>query len=210
VARLLGADPADLLRTPVGAALRDILPVAALSGMRVEEIAQLRVRDAAEGTFAIRQAKSRAGVRQVPIHPALAPLVAERCRGKEPGAFLFHELTEGAFGKRSAALVKAFGRFAKKVGVREEVEGKRRSLVNFHSFRRWFVTKAHQAGQPVHLVEAVVGHKPVGMTLGRYSGGPSLGTSSGRWWKAWRCRGCPLGTPFGSATGAGTAPGGIY
>lgn len=171
--RLLAGNPSELLRTPIAAALGDIMRVAALSGMRVEEIAQLRAQDVAEGVFVVRQGKTKAAVRNVPIHPALAELVRRRSAGKPPSAFLFHELEEGAFGKRSAALVKAFVRYAKKLGVREEVEGKRRSLVNFHSFRRWFVTKAHQAGQPVHLVEAVVGHKPVGMTLGRYSAGPS-------------------------------------
>ena len=46
----------------------------------------------------------------------------------------------------------------------------RRSLVNFHSWRRWFVTKAVNAGQPAHIVALVVGHREgrKGMTLGRY------------------------------------------
>ena len=100
-------------------------------------------------------------------------MVAQRSVGKAPEAFLFHELSEGPFAKRAGALSKAFRRFASKVGVREVVEGKRRSLVNFHSFRRWFITKAEQAGQPISLIEPVVGHKREGMTAGRYSKGPS-------------------------------------
>ena len=50
----------------------------------------------------------------------------------------------------------------------------RRSLVNFHSFRRYFITKAEQADQMEHIIAVVVGHKRTGMTLGRYSGGPLL------------------------------------
>jgi len=45
--------------------------------------------------------------------------------------------------------------------------------VTFHSFRRWFITKAEQAGIAPHIIASVVGHKRQGMTLGLYSGGPS-------------------------------------
>jgi integrase len=54
------------------------------------------------------------------------------------------------------------------------VTGKRRSLVNFHSFRRWFTTKAERAGNRDTLIAAIVGHKRAGMTLGRYSEGPEM------------------------------------
>jgi integrase len=53
------------------------------------------------------------------------------------------------------------------------LEGKRRSLINFHSFRRWFCTRAEQAGQPETIIAAVVGHKRLGITFGTYSDGPS-------------------------------------
>jgi hypothetical protein len=42
-----------------------------------------------------------------------------------------------------------------------------------HSFRRWFCTKAKQAGQAETIIAAVVGYKLHGMTFGVYSGGPS-------------------------------------
>jgi len=53
-------------------------------------------------------------------------------------------------------------------------EGQHRALVNFHSFRRWFITMAERAGQPPHVFKAVVGHARAGMALGVYSGGPSV------------------------------------
>jgi integrase len=64
--------------------------------------------------------------------------------------------------------------YRRSVGVEEVVPGRRRSLVNFHSFRRCFITKAEQADQMEHIIAVVVGHKRTGMTLGRYSGGPLL------------------------------------
>ncbi|MFH8566824.1 hypothetical protein ACH4EA_39095, partial [Streptomyces sp. NPDC017988] len=64
--------------------------------------------------------------------------------------------------------------YRRSVGVDHVVPGQRRSLVNFHSFRRWFITKAEQADQPESIIAAVVGHKRKGMTLGRYSAGPLI------------------------------------
>lgn len=46
--------------------------------------------------------------------------------------------------------------------------------MDFHSFRRWFITKAEQAGQQVHIIQSTVGHAREGVTLKTYSGGPSL------------------------------------
>lgn len=56
----------------------------------------------------------------------------------------------------------------------DNVLGKRRSLVNFHSFRRWFITKAERSGTSGDLIAAIVGHKRSGLTLGRYSEGPEM------------------------------------
>jgi hypothetical protein len=59
--------------------------------------------------------------------------------------------------------------------VHERAEGQRQSRIDFHSFRRWFITAAEQASQPPHIISGVVGHEEgrKGMTLGTYSGGPS-------------------------------------
>jgi intergrase/recombinase len=54
------------------------------------------------------------------------------------------------------------------------VPGKERCLVNFHSIRRWFITKAEQADQPESIIAVVIGHKRKGMTLGRYSASPLM------------------------------------
>ncbi len=153
--------------------LMDAIKIAALSGMRIEEIFQLRVKDCAGDTFSIVTAKTRAGVRKVPIHRDLTTLVERRTAGKKDTAFLFDDVRTRT-GERSQPVSKQFGRYRKLLGVDETPAGKRRSRVDFHSLRRWFITKAERAGQAPHIIEAVVGHKRQGMSLGRYSGGPSV------------------------------------
>jgi len=42
--------------------------------------------------------------------------------------------------------------------VDDKRQGTRRSLVNFHSARRWFATKARHAGHPMETIKEVMGH----------------------------------------------------
>lgn len=166
---------AILLSGPASQELADAMRVAALSGMRVEEIYRLTVADCADGVFRINRAKTEAGVRAVPVHSALAAIVARRMEGKPADAFLFHEAGGAREGReRSASMTGAFGHYRQRLGVHAKLEGRRQSQVDFHSFRRWFVTACEQAHQPVSTIESVVGHARKGMTLGRYSGGPTL------------------------------------
>jgi integrase len=140
-------------------------------------VCRLKVDGCAEGVFKVTKGKTAASLRVVPIHPALAELVARRTKGKGPDADLFDEVPEppaGASYSRSANVSSQFGRYLRDIGVAKVLPGRRRSLVNFHSFRRWFITKAEQAGQPEGTIKSVVGHQRQGMTLGLYSAGPML------------------------------------
>ena len=75
---------------------------------------------------------------------------------------------------RKAPASQAFTRYRKALGIDEKPDPEQRqSNVDFHSLRRWFTTKAEQAGQPPHIIEAVTGHKRQGLSLGLYSAGPS-------------------------------------
>jgi integrase len=93
--------------------LLDAMLVAALSGMRIEEAYRLTVADTADCWFNVRDAKTRAGVRRVPI---------------------------------AMPASKRFGHYRKRVGVDEREPGRRQSNIDFHSLRRWFVTKARNTG----------------------------------------------------------------
>ena len=149
--------------------------VAALSGMRIEEICRLTVEDCRGGNFTIREGKTAAASRTFPIHSALVPLVERRCEGKADDERLFSDV-RGRGVSLSDPLSKQFGRFIRAVGAADIREGHRRSKVNFHSFRRRFVQNAIRAEIPQHVVSWVVGHAEGrdGITLGVYNrGGPS-------------------------------------
>jgi integrase len=167
------AEAALLLTGETGLELADAMRVAALSGMRLEEIYRLTVADCANRWFRVRYAKTRAGRRQVPIHSALYPIVTRRCEGKPASAFLFHERGSVRDGReRSMALSKRFGYYRRARGVDEIVDGARHSRVDFHSWRRWFITAARNAGVDRAVVAAVVGHEVGNLTDDTYSGGP--------------------------------------
>lgn len=72
------AEALKLLQGPADGELADAMRVAALSGMRIEEIYRLTVADCGGGWFTLRQAKTKAGVRRVPIHSGLADIIARR------------------------------------------------------------------------------------------------------------------------------------
>jgi integrase len=127
----------------------------------------------AGGFISIGQGKTGAAIRRVPIHPDLAEIMERRTKDKQPKDWLFHELQ--AERDPGDTFGKCFARYRERLGVDDKRDGKRRSLVNFHSFRRWFVTQAEQAGHPESTIAAVVGHAGgrKGITFGKYSGGPS-------------------------------------
>jgi integrase len=156
--------------------LHDLMRVAALSGMRLNEITTLRVRDAAEGVFRVRDGKTKASNRDVPIHPDLKGIVARRCRSKADDAYLFEELTAPPSrpNRRGGKIGERFTAYRRALEIDHRRDGVRQADADFHSFRRWFITKAEQAGVAESIIQAVVGHKRQGVTLGTYSAGPSL------------------------------------
>lgn len=160
-----------LLAGPADADMASTMRISALSGMRLDEIGQLRVGDCRDNTFSIRRSKSAAGVRTIPIHSALRPMIAQLVGKRDAAAYLFQNFQDtGWDGNRTMALSKRFTYYRKKLGVHDKRPGARRSKVNFHSFRRWFATKAEDAGHRENVVADIMGHESeVGITFGLYS-----------------------------------------
>ncbi len=155
--------------------MADFVRVGALTGMRESEIGALRVKDCAGGWFTIPKGKTEAAKRRLPIHTGLTAIVDRRCAGKEPDAFLFDDLPKSA-GKGRGRHEKmgerftAYRRSVKVIDVREDG----RSRIDFHSFRRWFVTEAvRHSGHPLWVVQEIVGHATgkQSVTIGTYFGG---------------------------------------
>ncbi|MBB5722376.1 integrase [Loktanella ponticola] len=158
--------------------MKDALLVSLYSGMRQGEIMTLWVEEVvfSDGKmlFDIQQGKTEAAARKVPVHSELVDIIKRRTLGKGPQSLVFHELTGSQnppdkYGKR-------FKRWREAVGVSDMQANTRRSLVNFHSARRWFTTKARHAGVSKETIGDVVGHKPDkrDITFGVYTQGASV------------------------------------
>lgn len=170
------AEMLKLLNGSTSQQMHDLMRIGALTGARLDAIVCLSVGDCAEGRFVFKPQKKEREPHACPVHPDLIGIVQRRTEGREAADPLFPEWPgpkkEGSMRERSFKASNLFTEYRRAVGVEEMVPGKRRSLVNFHSFRRWFITKAERADQPEHIIAAVVGHKREGITLGRYSSGP--------------------------------------
>ena len=136
-------------RGPVGGrVLPDLMRLALLSGCRLEELCALKVEDVADGTISIRQGKTAAATRNVPVHPLLGPILERRSGGSD--SYLFAHLSPGGSDKkRSWNISKSFTRYRRSVGV-----GGTGREVDFHSFRRCFSTALERAGanEPVSVL----------------------------------------------------------
>lgn len=167
-----------LLAGKTNKTLHDLMRFGALTGMRINEIANLRTADVDDSLIHVRASKTAAGIRRVPVHADLKDLIARRTATKAGEAFLFDELKAPASRptERSAKASERFTEYRRDLGVEELNEGQRNSSVNFHSWRHYFITKALSAGQAPEIVAAVVGHKSArsSVTLKTYnSTGPS-------------------------------------
>lgn len=158
--------------------MMDLMMIAALTGARLDVIVDLKVGDTANNAFKFKPQKKEKSPRYVPIHSSLAEIVERRTKGKEPTDEFFPEFPgpkkETSLRERSFKASNEFTAYRRRCGVNEQIPGRRRSLVNFHSFRRWFITEAERANVRPELISALVGHKRSGMTLGRYSEGPEM------------------------------------
>lgn len=163
--------PADVLRlleaSKADTDLHNIITIAAYTGCRIEEICALTVDHVhiMEGYIEIIAAKTDAGVRQVPIHSKLKPLLVA-LRGNRTTGFLLEDLKADKYGKRSAAISKRFGRLRDTLGFTKQHV--------FHSLRRTVVTQLERADVSESITADIVGHKKQTITFGIYGGGSTL------------------------------------
>lgn len=156
--------------------LLEVIIVGMFTGMRLDEIASLTwgriktegVGDEAISYFDINDAKTVAGIRQVPVHPALAWLLG-RSRGSVQDRVWPKLNPEGVAKKPGADASREFSRF--KIG-----RGFTDRLKTFHSFRKNVTRIMERAGVPENEWAQVFGHErgftysvynPDGITLQR-------------------------------------------
>jgi integrase len=191
VATLLRASserlPADHTRpTPT---LKDAITILALSGMRVEELARMKVADLRDLTgplphIDLKGSKTAAARRLVPIHTDALPIFLRRAKGKDASQYVFEELPTPPDGwERGSAITKAFGRLRTRLGIGERMEGQRQASKDLHSLRRWHASKCRDAlnagaqGFTMYTLADNLGHAKGGLGLSmtsHYAGKESL------------------------------------
>lgn len=145
--------------------LADLIALGAYMGARVEEIGRLTKETCIDGVFNIKVSKTAAGVRQVPIHPAVAPMVARLLAASKDG-YLVPSTSDNQYDLRMAALGQKYTRLKKSLGFGDDLV--------FHSTRATLITLMHQAGADEGVAADTVGHDRKTMTYGLYSSGSSM------------------------------------
>ena len=133
-------------------ALADLIRLAMYSGARRGELCNLRAEHVKDDSFKIVDAKSKAGVRTVPIHRELAQPIARLIERAEGGYLL----------PGGDKLGKQFTRLKTSLGFDDRHV--------FHSIRKTFITALERAGVPESTVQDIVGHERSTLTGNTYSG----------------------------------------
>lgn len=148
--------------------LADLILLGSYTGARIEELCQLKLEHVIEQdgiqSFNITVSKTRAGVRVVPVHPALTDVVARLIEDSKDG-YLIPVSTNNQYGKRSHAISKAFGRLRTSVGFGPQYV--------FHSIRNTVVTLLARADISGPLIAELVGHETGTVTFDVYARGAS-------------------------------------
>lgn len=149
--------------------LADLIRLCMFTGARIGELAHLTVDDIDDGFLIIRDSKTVAGIRDVPIHPRLEPVV-ERLKNDTKDGYLLTREKPDEYGDRSTNISKRFGHLKRKLG-----HGRR---YVFHSLRRTVTTGLVNAGVLEAQADDITGHATPGMTYGYYSDGSSRATTA--------------------------------
>lgn len=161
--------------------------VALFTGMRSEEIAQLRTSDIREENgityFQVAEGdgqhlKTAAAYRRVPVHSMLVECGFAKYLvhvQKQKHDYLFPGLKPGGpDGKRNWYFTRAFTAYRRRVNV-ERIDARTgRNRLGFHSFRATVATALENARVPESEAVQVLGHEKLSMSYGLYSGGLNL------------------------------------
>lgn len=142
--------------------LADLILLGMYTGCRIEELCALRAEDVSTDRITIRDAKTEAGLREVPLHSALLPRIKDLCSATKD-RYVLTGLTRNKYGDRSNAIGKRFGRLKARLGFGTPYV--------FHSIRKTVATLLDAAQVPEAISARILGHEIPTMTYGLYSGG---------------------------------------
>ena len=145
--------------------LARVIALGAFTGARIEEICSLELKNCTRGMFKIVDSKTEAGIREVPIHPALVSLVDTMTKESVSG-YLVPSNAAGQYGVRSDPYSKRFGR------LKESMKFSPGHV--FHSIRKTVATLLEQAAVKEGIAADILGHEKKTLSYGLYSSGSSM------------------------------------
>jgi integrase len=155
--------------TPKDDPLFSLTALAVYTGMRREEVCLLTKDDVKGNALTVREGKTSAAVRDVPVHPVIRPLVDRLAKQTKDGYLIPGLLTGGLDDKRGHLLGKRFGNHIRTEGFADPA-------LCFHTLRNAFIYRCELGGVPETTAKLLVGHsRKASLTYGNASGGYSPG-----------------------------------
>ena len=147
--------------------LHDLVRLALVTGARLDELCALKTSDVKKREdgwwISIREGKTEAAVRDVPVHSSVAHVLTRRCKASHN--YIFEGLIPGGpDNKRSWNVSKAFGHYTRTLEL-----GEQRQV--FHSLRKTFTEAMEAAEVPESTTKIIIGHARQSLTYGHYSKG---------------------------------------
>ena len=149
---------------PTESVLIPLTILGAYTGMRIDEIANMKLDNVSADAFAVTAGKTQASVRNIPQHPVIRPMVARLMATARDGYLLPGLLSGGADAKRGHLVSKQFGSTIRSLGFTDKA-------LTFHTLRNSFMTRCEAAGVPESTTKLLVGHSRQSLTYGLYSPG---------------------------------------
>lgn len=136
------------------------------TGMRLDEICELKTSDIIDECFQIHKGKTSASSRVIPISLILSPVI-QKLINKSRDGYLITGITPGGYDKkRSWNFQKRLSRLRQKICLPEGVV--------FHTLRNTFATRMENLGIPRNHISQLMGHEDGNMALDVYSGGLAI------------------------------------
>ena len=139
-----------------------LIVIGMFTGCRISEICDLKITSVRSKSFTVVDSKTYSGIREVPIHPQLQPLVAFLKRVSNDDYLISGLSQRNQQMQRSKGMINKFSRIKTELGFGAEY--------GFHSFRSTLAHEMENAGVNEIHAARILGHSVKSITYGLYSG----------------------------------------
>lgn len=143
--------------------LVDLIHIGMYTGARINEICSLKLEECSETKLNITVSKTKAGIREIPVHKDLKPTIKRLLESSKDGYLISGLSSANKYKNRSECMVSRYSNLKTKLGYGPTYV--------FHSFRNTIVTELKQNGFEKELIAETVGHLTNNFTIDRYGRG---------------------------------------